>query len=282
MQHTQHLSTSMISPILGSELRGIEVAGLLRPEGALRLAGIRTLIDERLVVLMPGQQLTPASFVAFAETFGRLPDKKPVPHVPEAPDIKIASNGRHPDGAPIGAGNAAELIWHADDSYRAQPPSYMFLYGIKIPARRPKTSWLSLHQIHDELDGETRSNLNGLQAIHAAIGSNAKSSHEAGDVAALAQRSEGTPHPLIRTHPATERASVFMPRRRDAIVLGRTSPESAALIGPLWDLVMGADHGCSIALDEGDLVMWDNRFTLHAREAWDDNEERTLWRLAVQ
>ena len=157
----------------------------------------------------------------------------------------------------------------------------MHLHAIKVPeTRRPKTSWLSLYEIHDRLDPGIRAGLGGLHTHHAAIGSNDARHHRDGPVPTIEARREGSEHPLLHVHPRSGRPAVLMPRRRDALVVGRTSDESAAIIEPLWDHVISSDHGCSVTLDVGDVVVWDNRFTLHAREAWNDEEERTLWRLA--
>ncbi|NPD67030.1 TauD/TfdA family dioxygenase [Lichenicola cladoniae] len=263
-------------------VEGVTVADLVRPENADMAARLRSVIDERLVLLFPQQRVTPEQYIAFARLFGDLPELKPVPHVEGAAEIKILSNSGSLDGKHIRGGNsAAELIWHADDTYRPEPPSFMFLLAQKVPStRRPRTSWLSLYEIYEKLDAPIRDKLAGLSAIHAAIGSNDVKYHRGGPTPSVEARQEGSHHPLLRAHPESRRPCLFMPRRRDALVVGKTSSESATLIEPLWDALMSNDHGCSIALNAGDLVVWDNRFTLHARDAWDMSEARTMWRLA--
>jgi taurine dioxygenase len=281
MFDSQDLTTTPISPILGSEILGVTVAQLVQPESAGLVSKVRKLLDERLVLLLPQQVVTPRDYIAFAELFGTLPDVGYKLHVPGEERIKLVSNGRSPEGKPIGAGDAAELMWHADDTYRLAPPSFMYLHAQKVPqANRPKTSWISMYEIHDKLDAKVRDGLKGLCAIHAAIGQNDVKYHRDGLMPSVEARSQGSPHPLLRAHPESGRKAVFMPRRRDALIIGRTPEESAMIIEPLWDHVTTMDHGCSIALGVGDLVIWDNRFTLHAREAWDQSEERTMWRLA--
>ncbi len=274
------IATTPLSPILGSIVHGVTPAELLREDATALAAALRALIAERLVLLLERQSLTPPQFVAFARLFGALPDRKPESHVEGADDIKLVSNRGDAAGGRGGAGSAAALIWHADDTYRPEPPSFMFLHARVVPpGRRPRTAWLSAYALHDRLDPAMRGALGGRRAIHAAIGSNDVAQHLRGALP-VAMRAEGAHHPLLRAHPDSGRPALFMPRRRDALVAGLDEADSAALVGPLWDAVMQADHGCSVALDAGDLVVWDNRFTLHAREAWDPGAERTLWRLA--
>lgn len=281
MPAARNFTVRPLSPVLGSEVAGLNVADLLRPEGAELVGEIRALLDERLVLLFPRQTMTPRDYVAFAELFGELPTQGYAQHVPGEDRIKIVSNGRDAEGRPIGAGNANELVWHADDTYRPAPPSFMFLHAIKIPhTNRPSTSWLSMYEIHDRLDPDILAGLEGLHAHHAAIGANDIRHHHHLPAPSIEARREGARHPLLRAHPDNGRPAVFMPRRRDALVVGRTPEEGASIIEPLWDHVTASDHGCTVTLAVGDVVVWDNRFTLHAREAWNDGEERTLWRLA--
>lgn len=281
MSLSRNLAIGHLSPILGSEILGVTVAELVRPESEELVSRVRTLLDERLVLLFPRQVVTPQEYVAFAELFGKLPELGYAQHVPGEDRIKLLSNGRNPEGQPIGTGNAAELVWHADDTYRPAPPSFMYLHAMKVPeTNRPKTSWISMYEIHDGLNPKMLDGLEGLCVFHAAIGQNDARYHRDGLKPSVEARREGSQHPLIHVHPQSGQRAVFMPRRRDALIVGKTPEESASIIEPLWDHVTCSDHGCSIALDDGDLVVWDNRFTLHAREAWDQTEERTMWRLA--
>ena len=270
-----------LSPVLGSEVAGLNLADLLRPEGAGLVGEIRALLDDRLVLLFPRQAMTPQDYVAFAGLFGALPTQGYAQHVPGENRIKLVSNGRDAEGRPIGAGNSSELVWHADDTYRPAPPSFMYLHAIKVPyASPPSTSWLSLYEIHDRLAPDIVAGLAGLHAHHAAVGANDIRHHHHLPAPSVEARREGARHPLVRIHPGSGRPAIFMPRRRDALVVDRTPEESASIVEPLWDYVTASDHGCTITLTAGDVVVWDNRFTLHARQAWDAGEERTLWRLA--
>ncbi len=281
MTARRKFTVTPLSPILGSTVADLNVADLLGPEGAELVAEIRALLHERLVLLFPRQRLTPQDYVAFAALYGELPTQRYAQHVPGEDRIKFVSNGRDAEGKPIGAGNAAELVWHADDTYRSEPPSFMYLHAIKVPdTKRPSTSWLSMYEIHDRLDPDMLAGLEGLHAHHAAIGTNDVRHHRHSPPPSIEAGREGARHPLVRAHPDSGRPAVFMPRRRDALVVDRTPEESASIIEPLWDIVTASDHGCSVTLTVGDLVVWDNRFTLHAREAWSDGDERTLWRLA--
>jgi taurine dioxygenase len=159
--------------------------------------------------------------------------------------------------------------------------SFMYLHAQKVPhTSRPTTFWISMYEIHDTLDATMRHSLEGLCTIHAAIGENDVKYHRGSPTPSVDARRQGSPHPLLRVHPESRREAIFMPRRRDALIVGKTPEESATIIEPLWDHVTSTDHGCSVALGVGDLVIWDNRFTLHAREAWDQSEERIMRRLA--
>jgi len=95
-------------------------------------------------------------------------------------------------------------------------------------------------------------------------------------------QSPGTCHPLVCTHPETGRRLLYLGRRRNAYITGLALPESEALLDELWSLTVREEFTWHNSWQVGDLVLWDNRCTMHRRDAFDANSRRIMHRTQIK
>lgn len=281
------LNAEPLSPMLGADVTGIDLNDLLNANDH-RIDEIRGLVAAHKVLRFRGQQLGPGELVRLAGRFGpirslRRPNSGDVAHIPEHPEIKVVSNVSR-DGTVLGDGGSSENAWHTDGSYLDTPTALTFLYGRKAPTRRPpKTYFMDLQAVYDSLPKVLVDFINPLKAVHYSVFAYAP--EYAADIQALPpgadRRHIGPKHPLVRRDPATGRLSLFPPRQRECLIDGLSAEESEKLSNVLWSVIerFGSYWGANIEPD--DLMLFDNRFSLHRREPFDALEERILWHVTT-
>lgn len=272
---------------LGADVTDVDVAAAVDDNDPAFFDAIRAAIAERLVLRFAAQPLSPDQLIRFAGAFGSFQNLKrtnnpDAHHVAGHDTIKVISNAVAGDGRPLGDGNAAEQWWHTDGRYLETPPAYTFFYCRKTPSPAPRTFWMNMARVYEELPDAWKREIADLRAIHArAMRSNERAFHEGLPERPLDVRQDGPQHPLVRLVPETGRAALFLPTPKDSLIVGRTPQESRQLLNRLWGFVETADAEWGAAMQPDDLVMWDNRATVHRREGWDATQERVMWHLSV-
>jgi len=264
---------------LGAELRGIDAAKI---DDAAFAVLHRAWLDHQ-VVLLRGQRLSDAALAAFSRRLGSL-DHAPIQEtgrrfVAGHPEIYVVSNIIGTDGNPIGSLGAGEAVWHTDMSYLPLPPKASILYAIEVPATGGDTWFSDMYAAHDALPAELRQRISGRTLKHDAT-YNSGGYVRAGTTPTDDPRAApGTSHPIVVTHPETGRKALYLGRRRNAYVDGLTLPESEALLDALWRCAAGKvwQHAWRV----GDVVLWDNRCTMHRRDEFDAQARRLLHRTQI-
>jgi len=249
---------------LGADVKGLD---LREPLSAEWVRPLRQAFLEHQVLLFRDQRLSEEDQVRFTRYFG-----EPVPHVREQPDrpipeIFIISNVTE-NGVPIGALGNEEIAFHSDLSYLPSPGSISILYAIEVPQRGGETMWANCYLAYDSLAPELRGRIEGLRAAH------------------FHPRREQNPprpavHPIVRTHPETRKRSLYVNPHFTRYVEGLSSEESRALLDRLLLQVSSPRFVWTHPWRAGDLVMWDNRCTLHRRESFDNNSRRVMKRTQI-
>ena len=135
-----------------------------------------------------------------------------------------------------------------------------------------------MYLAYEKLPDALKRRIEGRRAIHD-ISTNAVGTLRAGYTkVADPRQAPGCHHPLVRLHPKSGRKALFLPRRLNAYVLGLELKESEALLDELWAHAVQPEFTWGHAWRVGDLVMWDNRCTLHRRDSFDDRHPRLLHR----
>ncbi len=249
---------------LGAEVMGLDLREPLSAEGVTRL---RQALLEHQVLLFRDQHPSEEDQVRFTRYFG-----EPVPHVREQPDrpipeIFIISNVTE-NGMPIGALGNEEIAFHSDLSYLPIPGATSILYAIEVPPRGGETMWANCYLAYDSLPPELRARIEGLRAAH------------------FHPRPQQNPprpavHAIVRTHPETRRRSLYVNPHFTRYVEGLCGEESRALLDRLLAHVTSPRFVWTHHWRAGDLVMWDNRCTMHRRESFDNSQRRVMKRTQI-
>jgi taurine dioxygenase len=267
---------------LGAEVAGIDLS---RPLPEETFAQIRAAWLEHLVLRFRGQTLTDPQVLAFSRNFGELdpPGPNPLgrPFLADHPEMNVISNIKE-GGVPIGGLGDGEAIWHADMTYVERPPMAAVLYAIEIPPAGGDTYWANMYLAYQELPQELKRKIDNREAIHDATYNSAgvmrKSYREVTDPRAA----PGARHPLVRTHPESGRRCLFLGRRRNSYVLGLPLNESEELLDALWAHATQPRFTFRQEWRVGDVLVWDNRCTLHRRDAFDPSARRLLHRTQIR
>ena len=262
---------------MGAEIRGLDLRRL--DEGSFRI--LHQAYLDHLLVLLRGQQLSDGDMVAVARRFGEfeLPPvtAQAVEHRNAHPEITVVSNVRV-DGTPMGQLGDGEVIWHSDYSFREIIAGMRMLYAVEIPpeGEGANTEFCNMYAAYATLPDTLRKRVMGATIKHdTAYDTNRKLRR--GAVAVDDPRlGDGPDHPIVSTHPDTGCNSLFLGRRPRHYVNGCTLEESAALLDALWAHATQPRFRISHAWRQGDVVMWDNRCTLHRRGAFNPVARRVL------
>mgnify|MGYP001441264856 CR=1 FL=1 len=243
-------------------------------------------LDHNGVLRFPCQNLNDDNFLEFAARFGEL-DLAPINAnggywKPKYPELAVISNVVQ-NGKPVGSLGSYESKWHTDMSYNESPPKASILYAIELPLEGGDTGFASTAAAYDALSEEMKERIAGLTCKH-------DSSHNSvGQVRKgfqkTYQKREDTPgavHPLVAEHPETGRKVIYLGRRARAYICELEKFESDALLDDLFAHITRPQFTWTQKWRLGDVVIWDNRCTLHRRDALDPNERRLLHRAQIK
>ena len=284
LQSIQTASRAAIVPsgnTLGAEIRGLDLRDLTNEE----FSAIHRAWLEHLVVLIRSQHLNNENLIQFSRRFGDL-DWAPLQEtgrrfVEGHPEIYVVSNVIE-NGEPIGSLGSGEAVWHTDMSYLEVPPKASLLYALETPATGGSTYFCNMYAAYDSLPQALQRRLPALTLKHDATynsGGYIRQGMSAGDDPLS---SPGVYHPLVLTHPDTGRRALYLGRRRNAYIGGLTLADSEALLDELWLHATGAQFVWRHDWQAGDVVLWDNRCTMHRRDAFDPQSRRVLHRTQIK
>ena len=266
---------------LGAEIRDAN----LRMLDDATFKAIRQAWLDNLVLLFRGQQLSDAELIAFSRRFGDL-DLAPVQEtgrrfVDGLPELYVVSNVLK-DGEPIGSLGAGEAVWHTDMSYLPRPPKASMLYALEIPPVGGDTEFINMYAVYDELPDRLRQGLAGFRIKHDGTYNSGGYVRQGVAPSDDPRLSPGAYHPLVCTHPETGRRMLYLGRRRNAYIEGLDLAASEALLDELWAYTDDPELTWRNAWQVGDLVLWDNRCTMHRRDAFDPAARRVMHRTQIK
>ena len=266
---------------LGAEIAGVDLRAISDTEfDAVHRAWV-----DHLVLLFRGQSLGDDDLIAFSRRFGAL-DWAPVQEtgrrfVEGKPEIYVVSNVIE-NGEPIGSLGAGEAVWHTDMSYIPDPPKASMLYALEVPAAGGDTGFLNMYAAYESLPVALKRRIEGLQLKHDGTynsGGYVRLGVEAKDDPVT---SVGAVHPLVCTHPESGHRALYLGRRRNAYIVGLPLIESEALLDEIWRYAAQDELTWYNQWRAGDLVLWDNRCTMHRRNAFDANARRIMHRTQIK
>ncbi len=266
---------------LGAEIRDID----LRIVDDAAFGAIHQAWLDNLVLLFRGQQLSDAELIAFSRRFGAL-DLAPVQEtgrrfVDGLPELYVVSNVLK-DGEPIGSLGAGEAVWHTDMSYLPAPPKASMLYALEIPPAGGDTEFINMYAVYDALSDQLKRDVARLRIKHDGTYNSGGYVRQGVTPSDDPRLSPGAYHPLVCTHPETGRRMLYLGRRRNAYIEGLELAASEALLDELWTYTDDPEFTWHNAWQVGDLVLWDNRCTMHRRDAFDPAARRVMHRTQIK
>ncbi len=275
----------LVTRPLASEI-GVEILGvdLSRPLDDATFRAIESAWLDNCVLLARGQNLDEDAQVAFAARFGPLGQNvnKHNGGSKRHPATMLISNIRE-NGQLIGALPDGEMLFHSDQCYVETPCSAGMLYGIEIPSHGGETIFANMYRAWETLPGDLKRAVVGRKAVNIFEYSDAEGyGASAMDLfPAPPPGSKHYAHPIARAHPATGRKALYVNRGMTMCVEGMARAESDALLTRIFDHQEQARFQYAHAWRPGDLLVWDNRSALHARNDFPANERRMLRRVTV-
>jgi len=282
--------TISIQPLRGSFaglVSGIDIARPIRREDE---AAIEAGMDRHAVLVFRDQALTDEQQIAFTLNFGTLENYQTAGHIrkPEdhrlGPGIADFSNlDKHGKIMPaedrVWFFKLGDRLWHSDSSFRPVPAKYSLLSGRVIPSWGANTEFADMRAAYDALDARTKAEIEDLICEHSlrysreAIGMVDLTEEELAAFAPVRQR-------LVRVHPVTRCKSLFLSSHAGAIE-GWTVPEARMFLRDLTEHATQREFVYSHAWKVHDLVMWDNRCTMHRARRFDRDEVRDVRRTTL-
>jgi alpha-ketoglutarate-dependent 2,4-dichlorophenoxyacetate dioxygenase len=281
------IETTPLTRHIGGRMTGIDVR---RQLSAAEVAAIDAGMDKHAVLVLPGQDITDEQQLAFTANFGPFQDgansterREELRLDPAFADVSnLDRTGRKLERddrrrmASLG-----NRLWHSDASFRVVPAKYSILSGRIVVTRGGNTEFADMRAAYDALDARTKAEIEDLICEHSLIYSRGQLGFEEYRPEELA-RMKPVRHRLVRTHPVTGRKSLFLAAHIGAIV-GWPRPEAVAFIRDLMEHATQPEFVYSHQWTQHDLVMWDNRTTMHRVRRYDDlNAVRDLRRTTTK
>ncbi len=264
----------------GAEVRGVGLAAVTEAQvDAIKQAWYR-----HDVLIFRHQEMTDDDLLSFSRYFGTL---DPPPNQgagrkspPGYPDVYVVSNVLDEDGEPIGALGDGEAAWHTDMSYAPKPPDASMLYSIEIPAKGGDTWFCSMKAALAKMPRRLVERIKHLDIKHDGTYDSGGYLRKGLTASEDPRTSAGTPHPIIIQHPVSGEKALYLGRRRNAYIMGLELAESELLLDKIWSYVDAAVYKHKWALR--DVVLWDNRTTMHRRDAFDPGARRVMHRTQIK
>jgi taurine dioxygenase len=261
-----------LSPALGAEILGVDLRDTI--DDALK----QKFLDawhQHLVILLRSQTLDEDTQVRFAETFG--PPAKITSgrtFSDKHPSVMLISNIRK-DGKPIGALPDGEMNFHTDQCHQEIPAKASMLYAIEIPSHGGNTLFSNAYTAYETLPEGIKHRIAGRRAL------NAYDKDSTQCTANYDNAGSSYWHPVVRTHPATGRKALYVNRLMTREIEGLPREESEAILQKLFEHQEKPKFVYEHFWRVGDILMWDNRCTLHARTDFSAGERRLLRRVTI-
>jgi taurine dioxygenase len=267
-----------LSPHTGAVINDVDLLQLLPAD---EIAEIYRIFLDHTVVLFRDQHFEQDDLVRATRLFGECGeyDRPKKFHTTGQkrvlPEIMLITNVRE-DGKPIGALPDGEMWFHHDTIHREVPHKATLLYAVEVPTHGGNTVFSNMFAAYEALPPDLKSTLDGRMALNAfSYGSQKKD-----DKNAVAARSQAV-HPAIRIHEETGRKAIFVDRLMTQSLLDVPDDESNDILDRTFDHIERQEFLYEHEWQKGDLVMWDNRSSIHARRDFPADQIRMMWRTTL-
>jgi alpha-ketoglutarate-dependent 2,4-dichlorophenoxyacetate dioxygenase len=281
------ISIRQLHPVFVGEVAGIDCRKPLNPA---EVAAIEAGMGKYAVLVFRDQNITDEQQIAFTRHFGELESYGTPGHIRKRADQRLGpgiadfsnldkSGDIMSDEDRVWFFKLGDRLWHSDSSFRPVPAKYSLLSGRVLPSWGANTEFADMRAAYDALDRRTKAEVEDLICEHSliysreAIGFIDLTPEEIAAFRPVRQR-------LVRTHPVTGRKSLFLASHAGSIV-GWTIPEARMFLRDLTEHSTQSEFVYSHAWKPYDIVMWDNRSTMHRARRFDRNEVRDVRRTTL-
>ena len=255
VRRTYHyIKVRPIAGALGAEIEGVDIS---RPLGGDVVSEIRQAFLDHLVIFFRNQELKPQEQLAFAQQFGQPMEYPQVKGLPECPLVIAVIKLEH-ERVNFGG------VWHSDTTYLARPPMASLLYAVEVPPYGGDTIFANQYMAYETLSEGLKKTLTGL------VGVNTSAKPDVAKTREDRLRDQGAElkvlnaaHPVVRTHPETERKALYVNSGHTLHFEGWTEQESQSLLNYLFEHQVRPEFTCRFCWGQGSLALWDNRCAQH-------------------
>ena len=279
------LTLKPLHPVFVAEASGLD---LTKPISRLDACKINAAMNQYGVLVWRGQPLTAQEQIGFATAFGPLdiglkrvfkrPERLEDERLIDISNVAMDGTVQKRDSAK-NLSNFANQLWHSDSSFMKPRAAYSMLHALVTPSWGGETEFADLRAAYDTLDERMLSTVADLKAEHHALHTRIL----LGDDAYTDEQKKTIPPavwPIVDTHPGSGRKVLFVGVHACQII-GMSTAESRLLLSDLIEHATQRERVYTHRWEVGDLVMWDNRATIHRGRRFDLNERRELRRTTV-
>jgi alpha-ketoglutarate-dependent 2,4-dichlorophenoxyacetate dioxygenase len=280
------VTTRQIGPCFAAEVEGVDMRKPLSPED---VAGIHAGMDTYAVLVFHDQQIDDEQQLSFTRSLGEIEHSTGAslraPEEYRLPTTFADVSNLDQHHKPFARDDRRRLfaignrLWHSDSSFKVIPAKYSLLHARRIPSKGGNTEFADMRAAYDALDHETRAEIEDLVCEHSQIFSRQQlgffdlTDEERARFKPVRQR-------LVRTHPSTGRKSLYLASHAGSI-LGWPVPEARAFLRDLTEHATQRQFVYAHTWRVGDLVMWDNRRTMHRARPFPAHEPRDVRRTTL-
>jgi taurine dioxygenase len=275
------LETRQLHPTLAREVVGLRLWERLEEA---TVAELRALYAQFGVLVFRRQALSEAELAAFCGLFGPLERTVRSDWAsPATPEVTVLSNLKDGLGRPIGGLGDGELQWHSDQSYTLQPATGAALYALELPPEGGETFWVDLRAAYASLPRQLRAKIAGKRGIFDYTRRLAGYERAADQQISEEARRLTPPvtHALVRAHPETGDRSLYLDSTTTVGIDYMDTASGLALLDEVYESAIHNEFVYAHRWQVGDLVVWDNGFTMHRRTPFDPGARRLMKRMTM-
>jgi taurine dioxygenase len=274
------LESQRLNDSLACEVVGLR---LWEPLSDRTVDELRELWARHPVLVFRRQALSEYELAGFSAVFGPLERVVRTEWAsPVMPEIGLISNLKDGQGRPIGGLGDGELEWHSDQSYMMNPATGAMLYALELPSEGGTTSWVDLSAAYTGLPDRLKRFLEDRRAVFSYV--KRLAGYQGVDRVISEEAQRKTPpvlHPLVHTHPMTGRKALYLDSTTTVGIDGMDDVPGAALLDEIYAFATRPEFVYRHHWRVGDVVMWDNGFTMHRREPFDPAARRLMKRTTI-
>src|SRR5262245_40160599 len=280
------ISLRQVGPCFAAEVEGLDIT---KPLSADEIAAVHAGMDRYAVLVFHDQKLDDAQQLAFTRSLGEI-EHAIGTSLRAADELRLPTTfadvsnldknhqvfARDDRRRLFGIGNR---LWHSDSSFKVVPAKYSILHARSVPSKGGNTEFAYMVAAYEALDAETKTAVEGLICEHSQIFSRQQlgftdfTDEERARFAPVRQS-------LVRVHPVTKRKSLYLSSHAGSIV-GWPVPEARSFLRDLVEHATQREFVYAHTWRVGDLVMWDNRQTMHRARPFPANEPRDMRRTTL-